>query len=284
MHISQIVEAISKVPGVKAIALGGSQSRNEADQHSDFDIGLYYDKDNLDIAALELRLEELDDGGGANLLNPPGQWGPWINGGAWLTVDSVPVDILLREIGRVKSVINDCLEGIITIDYQCGHPFGFVKTIYAAETHYSRPLWQDQSMPLDRLKALLYSNGKFSPRMREAVIKKFQWEAWFSLACGRKAALKGDINYAVGSVFRAVSSWVEVLYALNSKYLMNEKGTLSNVARLNCKPIDMETRVRSVYKLFADGYPEQAYEILDKLHSEIDSLLNDMQPVNTKIR
>lgn len=43
MNLSKVVEHLSKVSGVKAIALGGSQSRNEADEHSDFDIGLYYD-------------------------------------------------------------------------------------------------------------------------------------------------------------------------------------------------------------------------------------------------
>jgi len=38
MQLSKIVELLSKARGVKAVALGGSQSREEADEHSDFDI------------------------------------------------------------------------------------------------------------------------------------------------------------------------------------------------------------------------------------------------------
>ncbi|HCJ56018.1 MAG TPA: DUF4037 domain-containing protein, partial [Clostridiaceae bacterium] len=41
MLIDKIVESISTVQGVKAIALGGSQSRGEADIQSDYDIGVY---------------------------------------------------------------------------------------------------------------------------------------------------------------------------------------------------------------------------------------------------
>lgn len=284
MQLSKIVESLSKVRGVKALALGGSQSLNEANEHSDFDIGLYYNTNNLDLVALEKSLKALDDGRGENLFNPPGQWGPWINGGAWLTVDSVPVDILLRDLQTVKNVVEDCIEGKITIDYQCGHPFGFVNAIYAAETHYCKPLWQDDSATLDQLKDLLHSKGDYSPQMREAVIRRFLWEAWFSLACGRKAAFKGDLNYMMGSMFRTVCCWVEVIYAINNTYLMNEKGALSRISNFNHKPVDLETRVKTAYKLFADGSVEQAYQLLDHLHSEIEGLCSGIQLFATKIR
>jgi predicted nucleotidyltransferase len=284
MNLPKVVDVLSKVPGVKAIALGGSQSRHEADEQSDFDIGLYYEDNTLDLAALGQSLKALDDGHRDSLLNLPGQWGPWINGGAWLTVDGVPVDILLREIKKVENVILDCIEGKITIGYQCGHPFGFVNAIYAAETHYCKPLWQGETVSLDKLKALLYSKGEYSPLMRETIIKKFLWEAWFSLECGRKAALKGDFNYAMGSLFRTVCSWVEVLFAINNHYLMNEKGALKQVINLNHKPVDMEARVKIAYKLFVEDGAEQAYQVLDGLHNEIEGLSSEIPPIITEIR
>ncbi len=284
MNMQNIVSALSKVPGVSAIALGGSQSRKAADKNSDYDIGIYYKNQALDLITLADSLKKLDDKHRDNLLNPPGEWGPWINGGSWLTVDGTPVDILLRETGRVEAVLKDCLSGRITIDYQCGHPFGFVNTIYAAETHYCIPLWQDDTSALDRLKALLHSEGEYPSKMREAVTAKFLWEAWFSLECGRKAAHKGDINYACGSVFRAVCSWVEVLFALNNMYLMNEKGALPGVSALGLKPVDMEARVKSSYRLIMDGSATEAWQVLGALHSEIDGLSGNMKPVVTEIR
>ncbi|HOP71621.1 MAG TPA: nucleotidyltransferase domain-containing protein [Thermoclostridium caenicola] len=272
MQLDRIVSSLSRVRGVKAIALGGSQSRGEADQESDYDIGVYYDGDVLDTAALGQCLKELDDGHKDDLLHPPGQWGPWINGGAWLTVDNTPVDILLRDIKRVEEVLRDCTKGRLTIDYQSGHPFGFVNTIYAAETHYCKPLWQDEARELDRLKALLHAEGEYPPLMRTATIGRFLWEAWFSLACGRKAAFKGDTHYAMGSVFRAVCSWLQVLNAVNNRYLMNEKGALKWVDGLTIKPREMTSRVCSVYTLMAAGKADEAYRLLDELHSEIAGL------------
>lgn len=72
------------------------------------------------------------------------------------------------------------------------------------------------------------------------------------------------------SVFRAVCSWVEVPYALNRRYLMNEKGALKWIDGFVPKPIDMEARVMNLYKHFADGETKRAYQILDELHNEIE--------------
>jgi hypothetical protein len=40
VSLDKIITVLSKVPGVSAIALGGSQSRGEADVNSDYDIGV----------------------------------------------------------------------------------------------------------------------------------------------------------------------------------------------------------------------------------------------------
>ncbi len=47
----------------------------------------------------------------------------------------------------------------------------------------------------------------------------------------------------MGSVFGAVCAWVKVLYALNNRYLMNEKGALKWVNSFEVKPMDMEAKV-----------------------------------------
>ncbi len=284
MPQARVTEALSAVRGVQAIALGGSHSRGEAGPHSDYDFGIYYDEADLDLTALEQALTALDDDHRTGLLHPPGAWGPWINGGAWLTVGGVPVDILLREIGKVEQTIRDCLAGKVTIDFQSGHPFGFVNTIYAAETHYCRPLWQSTAAPLDRLKSLLHSDGPYPPRMRETTVGRFLWEAWFSLACARTAAHKGDFHYAEGSLFRTVCAWVQVLFALNGRYLMNEKGALARVRELALRPDEMEARVREAYRLIADGKAAEAYAILDALHGEIQALAQGFGTVQTEIR
>lgn len=284
MQLDRIADRLASVPGVEAVALGGSQSRGEASPQSDFDIGVYYHPSRLDAVALGDSLRELDDGHKENLLNPPGAWGPWINGGAWLTVDGRPVDILLRDLQRVEAVIGDCLVGRITIDFQSGHPFGFVNTIYAAETHYCQPLWQADTNPLDRLKRLLVSTGEYPPQMRTAIVQRFLWEAWFSLATGRAPALKGEIHYAMGAAFRAVGSWVQVLFALNRRYLMNEKGALQRVKDLPERPADLEERVNAAYLNLSERDSVRAFTAFDELHGEVESLCRKFPSFHQQIR
>jgi hypothetical protein len=62
----------------------------------------------------------LDDEHRQDAITRPGDWGTWINGGGWLKIDDMAVDILFRETKNVIAVIEDCVDGNITIDYQCG--------------------------------------------------------------------------------------------------------------------------------------------------------------------
>lgn len=273
--LDNIVNTLSAVPGVRAVVLGGSRGREEAYPDSDVDIGLYYDAASLDVGALDDGLTILDDEKRTGLLHLPGEWGPWVNGGGWLTVGGTSVDVLLRDLARAETVVRDCVAGRIIIDWQCGHPFGFVNAIYAAEVHDCMPLWQDETRPVERLRALLSSEGAYPPRMREAMAGKFLWEAGFSMDCGRKAALRGDLHYAIGSVFRTVGAWTQLLYAVNGRYQMNEKGSLATAASLPVAPQDLSARVEGIYLCLAQGRGEDAWQKLAILHAEIEGLVKE---------
>jgi predicted nucleotidyltransferase len=52
--LARLVDDLSGVPGVRAIALGGPRARGSADPRSDYDIGLYYEPgEPLDITLLQ---------------------------------------------------------------------------------------------------------------------------------------------------------------------------------------------------------------------------------------
>ena len=217
--LTKTVHALREVRGIDAIVLGGSRATGTAGRGSDIDIGVYYDEAFLDIAALRQNGVLLDDEHRENVVTDPGAWGPWINGGGWLKVRGIAVDLLYRDTRKVRAVVNDCLQGKITIDYQCGHPFGFVSSIYMGEIVYCKLLYSGNSRVSD-LKARL---TEFPEPYRRAAIAKFLWECEFSLLCGRKAIAKGDVLYAAGSLYRCANCLIQVLYAVNRLYILNEK-------------------------------------------------------------
>ncbi len=53
-----------------------------------------------------------------------------MNAGGWLTVQGYHVDFILRDIKRVSKVIDDCLNGKISSNYQTGHPHAYLNAMY----------------------------------------------------------------------------------------------------------------------------------------------------------
>lgn len=274
--LEQAVSHLKQVPGVEAIVLGGSRARGTHTDHSDIDIGIYYNGDNpLDTKKLSEAAAVLDDLKRSDVITPIGEWGPWINGGGWLQVGGIPVDFLYREIGKVEAAIDDCRQGRIHIDYQPGHPHGFVNSIYAGEVAVCRPLWDPKGIVAE-LKA---KTQPVSPAYKEAVIGKFLWEADFSAANAEKGISRLDVSYAAGHLFRAVSCLTQVLFAVNEEYLLNEKGAAAYISRLSASPENFETRVREAFARLVpeQGAMEEAIRLVGALIQDARALVQGMK-------
>lgn len=106
--IEKTVALLRTVKGIDAIVLGGSRAKGNHSALSDIDIGIYYrDSSQLDVEGLNGVATELDDAHRSNLVTSIGGWGPWINGGGWLRIDEVATDLLLRDLDKVTTVIDD---------------------------------------------------------------------------------------------------------------------------------------------------------------------------------
>ncbi len=258
--LAKIVAAFGNVPGVCAVVLGGSRATDTANAHSDIDIGIYY-RQPLDMEALKKAGAELDDRHRPDCMTEIGEWGPWINGGGWLQVDGTPVDILLRDLNAVERAIADCCAGKITIDYQCGHPFGFVNSIYMGEMLYCKILCENGG-EVSACKAYLWP---FPQEYKRAAIEKFLWESRFSLDSGRKCIARGDKIYAAGVLFRSAMSLVQALYAHNEMICLNEKGALARLSGAKM-PGNFAEKLESAFGMEI----AQAFAEMDALHSEVE--------------
>ena len=48
------------------------------------------------------------------------------------------VDLILRDIKRVEQIIKDTEQGIVTANYQTGHPHGYISAMYRGELAISK--------------------------------------------------------------------------------------------------------------------------------------------------
>jgi hypothetical protein len=249
--IGRLVRAFGGVPGVRAIVLGGSRARGEATAKSDYDIGLYYDADQpIDTGRLA-KAAMLLPGAASSSVTAIGEWGAWINGGAWLTVGGKRVDLLYREIDKVRAVIEACRAGRIERVYQPGHPHAFVSSIYMGEVALARVLW-DPDEVFGALKRLC---EPYPPALGEALIRTFLWEAKFAIENALHGRGRDDPAYIAGCGFRSVACLCQSLFALNGVYLLNEKGAALAVERLARRPADFAARVGQAIAAGADGLP-----------------------------
>jgi nucleotidyltransferase-like protein len=121
---------LSKLPGVIAIALGGSYARRAARPDSDLDVGLYYSEDSPpNIDAIRRCAETISAPNTPPTVVGYYKWGPWVNGGGWIQTPIGKLDLLYRNIEQVQRVIDEAQEGFYQHDYYQQPTFGFVEQL-----------------------------------------------------------------------------------------------------------------------------------------------------------
>ncbi len=231
--LDRVVARLRDVEGVGGLVLGGSRARGAAAPGADVDVGIYYRRDSApDTEALRAAARDLDDRGEPDGFGEYGEWGPWINGGAWLRVEGLKTDFLWREIERVEAVLDACEAGRLVTAYQPGHPHCFVNHIYAGEVHANVVLF-DADGTMARLRE---RTDPYPEKLANAAMRTFGWESRFALETAATAAKRGDVAYVSGCLFRAVACMVQALFAANRTYLVNEKGAVGRVEGLARHP------------------------------------------------
>lgn len=241
--LDKVTAALSTVPGIQSIVLGGSRARGTHSSSSDIDIGIYYDVSTLDIDILNKAAQTVDDEHRENLIVPPGGWGKWSNGGGWLTIDGCPVDFILRDMERVKKIIEEGRNGVVTAHYQTGHPHAYINVMYMGELAVSKVLWEKGN----NISAMKRIANLYPIELQKELTRLFSFEAEFSLWLAEKSIDKDDIYYVTAHLVRSISALNQVLFALNKEYCLNEKKAVKMIDKFDIHPMDYKTKVDGIF-------------------------------------
>src|SRR3954465_844688 len=118
-HVAALASELAGLPGAHAVVLGGSRATATHRPDSDWDLGLYYrasvrSLDPADVRAL----------GHPGQVSELGEWGPIVDGGAWLTIDGTPVDVLFGDLDTVERWADDAEHGRFEVLAQNGSVVG----------------------------------------------------------------------------------------------------------------------------------------------------------------
>jgi hypothetical protein len=241
--VREVVADLAEVEGVLAVALGGSHARGRARPDSDVDLGiLYAESAPFSIEALRARAARWSDASDA-VVTGFYEWGPWVNGGAWLTCRGQRVDLLYRSVEHLERALADGEAGRHAVHHGQQPPFGFWSGTALGELVVGVPL-HDPSGRLAELRARI---ARYPERLRRAVVADGLWAVEFGLrAFAPKYAAAGDVYGTAGCLTRFAHQLVLVLFALNRAWLVNDKTALAEVAGFDAAPERFGERVSAV--------------------------------------
>jgi hypothetical protein len=265
--LAQLVAAIAPLGGVVALALGGSHARGRANAASDVDLALFYtERAPFSMEALRELCARHDDTR-APVVAGFFEWGPWVNGGAWLTIRGARFDLLYRSAEQLGRALADAQAGRWQLDFAQQAPFGYFSGTLLGELASCVPL-HDPDGALAALKARV---SRYPEPLRAAVVQGALWQVELGLrAFAPKLAARGEVVGAVGCMTRFAAYLVLALFALNRAWLVSDKTALVEIAGFAHAPRDFGARLSAVL-----AAPGASPEALAGSLAQIDALFRE---------
>jgi hypothetical protein len=199
--VADLCVALGALGGVEAVALGGSRATGTADAGSDWDLGLYY-RGHPDFSLLARHGE----------LHPPGSWGRIMNGGAWLRLDGLKVDVLLRDLDAAEHWSARARDGHYEVDALLGYVAGVPTYSLMAELALNRVVT-----------GTLPPIAEFPPELARTGATRWRQHAEFSLVHARMRAERGDVVGTVAQAAKAVMETAHGVLCQRREWVLNEK-------------------------------------------------------------
>lgn len=207
--IAQLADALAQLPGVEAVVLGGSRATGEHRPDSDWDLGLYYRASHGSFDPVALR--GLGHDGYVSAL---GEWGPIVHGGAWLTVDDLPVDVIFRDLDTVERWLREAEAGRFEVLVQNGSIVGTPTYAPVGELAICQPISGRLPRPA------------FPDALAAGAVAQWSGRASVSLMFATGYAEAGDGVCCLGTLVDAALCTAHARLAERREWALNEKRLL----------------------------------------------------------
>jgi hypothetical protein len=204
--VADFAAQLATLPGVRAVALGGTRALGTAGPGADWDFALYY-RGTFDADAVRAQ------GWDGDVANP-GEWGGGImNGGAWLEVDGRRVDLIYRDLDEVEHWWAEARDGRFQKQLLMFYLAGIPTYVVVAELAINRVLHGELPRP------------EYPDALRATATERWHRDALMTLDYAQRAYdNRGDAVVAGGNLARAIIEESHSRLAARREWVLNEKG------------------------------------------------------------
>ncbi|GCD98491.1 nucleotidyltransferase domain-containing protein [Embleya hyalina] len=205
---THVTQRLAALPGVAAVALGGSRAQGRHRPDSDWDFAVYY-RDGFTPDAIRGL-------GWPGEVSEFGAWGGGVfNGGARLTVEDRAIDLHYRELADVERRLAEAREGRFEVERLMFHLAGVPTYLVVAELAVNRVLFGDLPRP------------SYPAALRRAAHARWSDDARLTLAYADRAhAAHGHVTDVAGAIGRAACEAAHAVSAGRGEWVTNEKTLL----------------------------------------------------------
>jgi predicted nucleotidyltransferase len=199
-------DLLAALPGVRAVALGGSRASGTASPDSDWDFAVYYRGTGFDPASLRSL-------GWPGEIFPIGGWGGGVfNSGAWLTAGARRVDVHYRDLDDIEHRLAEAREGQFHIERLMFHLAGIPSYIVLAELALNLVLAGELPRP------------GYPPALRRSAQARWRENALATLGYAKAAhAERGHLADTAGAIALAACQGAHAVLAGRGEWVTNEK-------------------------------------------------------------
>ncbi|WJV50815.1 nucleotidyltransferase domain-containing protein [Streptomyces flavofungini] len=206
--LDTVADRLAALPGVHAVALGGSRAQGTHTPDSDWDLAVYY-RDRFDPADLRAV-------GWPGEASEIGGWGGGVfNGGGWFTVDGRSVDVHYRDLDAVEHELAEARQGRFRWEPLMFHLAGIPSYLVVAELALNQVLRSTLPRPA------------YPRALREAAPPVWRRRAAMTLGHAKSAyAPRGQATETAGAIATAALQSAHAVLAERGAWVTNEKQLL----------------------------------------------------------
>lgn len=205
--VAEVAAALAALPGVEAVVLGGSRATGAARPDSDWDLGLYY-RGAFDVELVRALPWE-------GYVSAIGEWGPAVNGGAWLRAGGLAVDVIYRDLDTVERWLAEAQAGRFELLAQNGSLAGAPSYTLVGELAVCLPLHGSLPRPT------------FPAALAERAARWWEGRAQVSLMFAGTHAANGDATCCLGMLADAALACAHGRLAGRAEWVLGEKRLLA---------------------------------------------------------